>query len=319
MSNVLIVGAAGRMGKWFFDYFINLRKEQSEDQYLSKKTIKIEKIFLVDINRIEYFKMSEFENAYTSESITKFVEESDIIILCTPIKETLRILDKYIMILRPGTTLIEISSVKNSIHKYMSSFSIKYSSLRFLCIHPMFGPGAQVSSSRNIIMHVPLNLISIRMESRILNRLFPRYRIILIDTPEKHDTLVAILISLIYFINLVFSKLLIEISTSKSLKMEKDLLKFLKQLAGSSYRIQSLLSESILTDDAPLFLNLFLGSDKSIEIIKKYGKIYDRISKKVEQKDERYLQNLVIGTKKNIKNQIDIDHSYDLLYRFLNN
>ncbi len=101
--------------------------------------------------------------------------------------------------------------------------------------------------------------------------------------------------------------------------MEKDLLKFLKQLAGSSYRIQSLLSESILTDDAPLFLNLFLGSDKSIEIIKKYGKIYDRISKKVEQKDERYLQNLVIGTKKNIKNQIDIDHSYDLLYRFLNN
>jgi len=319
MSNVLIVGAAGRMGKWFFNYFINLRKEQSEDQYLSKKTIKIEKIFLVDINRIEYFKMSEFENAYTSESITKFVEESDIIILCTPIKETLKILDKYIMKLRPGTTLIEISSVKNSIHKYMSSNSLIYSNLRFLCIHPMFGPGAQVSSSRNIIMHVPLSLTRIRRESRILSRLFPKYKIILIDTPEKHDTLIAILISLIYFINLVFSKLLIEISTSKTLKMEKDLLKFLKQLAGSSYRIQSLLSESILTDDAPLFLNLFLGSDKSIEIIKKYGKIYDRISKKVEQKDEKYLRNLVINTKKNIKNQIDIDYSYDLLYRFLNN
>ena len=319
MSNVLIVGAAGRMGKWFFDYFINLRKEQSEDQYLSKKTIKIEKIFLVDINRIEYFKMSEFENVYTSESITKFVEESNIIILCTPIKEALKILDKYIMILRPGTTIIEISSVKNSIHKYMSSNSLKYSNLRFLCIHPMFGPGAQVSSSRNIIMHVPLSLTRIRRESRILSRLFPKYKIILIDTPEKHDTLIAILISLIYFINLVFSKLLIEISTSKTLKMEKDLLKFLKQLAGSSYRIQSLLSESILTDDAPLFLNLFLGSDKSIEIIKKYGKIYDRISKKVEQKDEKYLRNLVINTKKNIKNQIDIDYSYDLLYRFLNN
>ena len=93
----------------------------------------------------------------------------------------------------------------------------------------------------------------------------------------------------------------------------------LKQLSGSTYRIQSLLSESILTDDAPLFLNLFLGSDKSIEIIKKYGKIYDRIAKKVEQKDEKYLQNLVINTKKNIKNQIDIDYSYELLYRFLNN
>jgi len=96
-------------------------------------------------------------------------------------------------------------------------------------------------------------------------------------------------------------------------------LRLLKQLSGSSYRIQSLLSESILTDDAPLFLNLFLGSDKSIELINKYGKIYGRVAKKVEQKDEKYLENLVINTKKNIKNQIDIDYSYELLYRFLNN
>jgi prephenate dehydrogenase len=111
---------------------------------------------------------------------------------------------------------------------------------------------------------------------------------------------------------------LIEISTTKTLKKEKDLLKLLKQLSGSSYKIQSLLSESILTDDPPLFLNLFLGSDKAIEIIKKYGKIYNKVSKKVEQKDEKYLRNLVISTKRNIKNQIDIDYSYDLLYRFLN-
>ena len=319
MSNILIVGAAGRMGKWFFDYFINLRKEQSEDRDLSKKTIKVEKIFLVDINKIEYFDMSEDPNVYTSKSITKFVEDSNIIILCTPIKETLKILDTYTIKFRPGTTTIEISSVKNPIHDYISNTSQKYSSLKFLCIHPMFGPGAQVSSSKNIIMHVPLSLSGISRESRILRRLFPKFKRFLIDTPEKHDILVAILISLIYFINLVFSKLLIEISTSKTLKNEKDLLKLLKQLSGSSYRIQSLLSESILTDDAPLFLNLFLGSDKSIEIIKKYGKIYDRVAKKVEQKDEKYLQNLVINTKKNIKNQIDIDYSYELLYRFLNN
>ncbi len=319
MSNILIVGAAGRMGKWFFDYFITLRKEQSEGRYLSKKTIKIEKIFLVDISEIEYSNKSEPANVYSSKSITKFIEDSNVIILCTPIKETLKILDKYTMMLRPGTTTIEISSVKTPIHKYVSNISQKYNYLKFLCIHPMFGPGAKVSSSKNIIMHVPLSLSGISRESRILDRLFPKLKRFLIDTPEKHDTLVAILISLIYFINLVFSKLLVEISTSKTLKNEKGMLMLLKQLSGSTYKIQSLLSESILTDDAPLFLNLFLGSNKSIEIIKKYGKIYDRIAKKVEQKDEKYLQNLVVNTKKNIKNQIDIDYSYDLLYRFLNN
>ncbi len=168
-------------------------------------------------------------------------------------------------------------------------------------------------------MYVPLGLSDVNRESRILGKLFPRFKRFLISTSEKHDTLIAILISLVYFINLVFSRLLIEISTSKTFKNEKDLLKLLKQLSGSSYRIQSLLSESILTDEVPLYLNLFLGSDKSIEIINKYGKIYERVSKKVEQKDEKYLQNLVINTRKKIKKQIDIDYSYDLLYRFLNN
>ena len=71
MSNILIVGAAGRMGKWFFDYFINLRKEQSEDRDLIKKTIKVEKIFLVDPNKVEYFDMSEDLNVYTSKEYHK--------------------------------------------------------------------------------------------------------------------------------------------------------------------------------------------------------------------------------------------------------
>ena len=319
MANILIVGAAGRMGKWFFDYLINLRKEQSEDQHLSKKTIKVEKIFLVDISRADYLNISETVNVFVSKSISKFVKDSNIIILCTPIKETLKILDKITMMLRPGTIVIEISSVKNPIHNYISNLSQKYNSMKFLCIHPMFGPGAQIKSSKNIIMYVPLGLSDVNRESRILGKLFPRFKRFLISTSEKHDTLIAILISLVYFINLVFSRLLIEISTNKTLKNEKDLLRLLKQLSGSSYRIQSLLSESILTDDAPLFLNLFLGSDKSIELINKYGKIYGRVAKKVEQKDEKYLQNLVINTKKNIKDQIDIDYSYELLYRFLNN
>jgi len=319
MANILIVGAAGRMGKWFFDYLINLRKEQSEDQHFSKKTIMVEKIFLVDIRRADYSNNSQAVNVYASKSISKFVKDSNVIILCTPIKETLKILDKITMMLKPGTIIIEISSVKNPIHNYISTLSKKYNSLKFLCIHPMFGPGAQIKSSKNIIMHVPLGLSDVNRESRILDRLFPRFKRFLISTSEKHDTLIAILISLVYFINLVFSRLLIEISTSKTFKNEKDLLKLLKQLSGSSYRIQSLLSESILTDEVPLFMNLFLGSDKSIEIINRYGEIYGMVSKKVEQKDEKYLQNLVISTRKKIKSQIDIDYSYDLLYRFLNN
>ncbi len=70
---------------------------------------------------------------------------------------------------------------------------------------------------------------------------------------DNHDSLVSIMISLIYFINLVFSKMLIDTTEKYNSKRRKVDLKFLKQISGSSYKVQSMLSESILTDDPSLF------------------------------------------------------------------
>ena len=58
---------------------------------------------------------------------------------------------------------------------------------------------------------------------------------------------------MIYFINVVFSKFLIELSNAKEFQFEDNIINFFKKISGSSFKLQSLLSESILTDDLSLF------------------------------------------------------------------
>ena len=124
--------------------------------------------------------------------------------------------------------------------------------------------------------------------------------------------------SLIYFINLVFSKFLLELSTTKEFKFEDNIMNFFKKISGSTFKIQSILSESILTDDISLFLSLFINNDKSYDTINKYGQFFNQLLEKIEKKDIDYIKNYIASTKNGISNDIDINKSYDILYKFLN-
>lgn len=182
----------------------------------------------------------------------------------------------------------------------------------------MFGPGALVASPNNIVLHVPVQSSNRSHEFRLVKRIFPKFRIIKVDNASNHDSLVSIMISLIYFINLVFSRLLIDTISNYDSKSKEVNLKFLKQISGSSYKVQSMLSESILTDDPSLFSGLFLNSPISISTIRKYGKLYNDLSELLEETNKKDIENYVSEVKKEIATQIDLDQSYRKLYKFLN-
>jgi len=324
MSNVLIIGAGGRMGSWFFRYFLYLR-DQYEYQFKmtkkinEKKFMKLDKIFLVDSKRIDYIDNLKDKDVHSSQQISDFIKESNIIVFCTPAEITMQLLKQLIKVIQPSTTIIEVSSIKNQIHKKLRRYyHDNQKDFRFISIHPMFGPGALVTSPNNIVLHVPIESSSRPQESKIVKRIFPKFRIIKVDNAANHDLLVSIMISLIYFINLVFSRMLIDTIRKCGSKSSKVNLKFLKQISGSSYKVQSLLSESILTDDSSLFSGLFLSSPISISTIRKYGKLYKDLSDLLAETNKKYIENYVSEVKKEISTQIDLDQSYRNLYKFLN-
>jgi len=180
----------------------------------------------------------------------------------------------------------------------------------------MFGPGASIFS-KNKVIFIPVNNNNRETEEDLLNKLFPSFDKILIENPNKHDLAISVIISLIYFINIVFSKFLVELSTTKEFQFEEDLMQFFKKISGSTFKIQSLLSESILTDDISLFLTLFVDNNTSVIIINKYKQLFEDLLAKIEKKDQDFIEKYILTTKNGIEKDVDINISYKLLYKFL--
>jgi prephenate dehydrogenase len=315
MTIITIIGAAGKMGKWFFQYFNNLKNNPFQPENVS--SLSIDKILLYDIKQINYIHpFDNNEQVVITNSVSESVKISDIILFCIPVNEIIKIINHNIAKFKPGSLIIEISSVKSTIHKTLSAISLSLNIVT-LCIHPMFGPGASIFS-KNKAIYIPVNNNCRKTEEDLLNKIFPSFDKIIIENPNKHDLAISVIISLIYFINLVFSKFLVEVSNTKEFQFEDDLLQFFKKISGSTFKIQSLLSESILTDDVSLFLTLFFDNDKSAITINKYRQLFDDLLDKIEKKDQNSVKKYISTTKNSIKKDVDINKSYKILYKFLN-
>jgi len=314
LRKILIIGAAGKMGKWFFEYFVNMKKNFNHKSNTSD--LSIDKIFLYDIKKIDYTSLINDKDIVITNNIYESVKISDIIVFCIPVNEIIKIITCKTVSFKQGTIIIEISSIKSNIHKVLSNISIKFN-VTTLCIHPMFGPGASIFAINKIIF-IPVNINKGKNEENLINSLFPSFEKITIKSPEKHDLAISIIISLIYFINLVFSKFIVEISNSKEFQFEESPIHFLRKVSGNTFKIQSLLSESILTDDISLFLTLFVDNDKSVTTISKYGQLFNNLLDKIEKKDNVSIKEYVLSVRNTINKDVDINQSYYLLYKFLN-
>ena len=318
-NTITIVGAAGKMGKWFFDYFINIKNGYTNLE--NSCNITIDKILLYDIKDINYISIQQNLNkeevVIVSTNISESIKMSDIIIFCTPLEEIINLINFNFNSFKRGSIIVDISSIKSAVYEILSSISSK-KDVTTLCIHPMFGPGASISSVTNKIIFIPVNKNKRETEENLLNNIFPIFEIIKIEEPYKHDLSISVIISMIYFINVVFSKFLIELSNAKEFQFEDNIINFFKKISGSSFKLQSLLSESILTDDLSLFNSLFIDNNTSFQIFQKYNHIFNQLLDKVGKKDKDFLKDFVQTTKNNIKKDTDIDNSYEMLYKFIN-
>lgn len=318
-NTITIVGAAGKMGKWFFDYFINIKKGYYNLE--NSRNIIIDKILLYDIKDINYISiqqnLNKEEAVIVSTNISESIKMSDIIIFCTPLEEIINLINFNFNSFKRGSIIVDISSIKSAVYEILSSISSK-KDITTLCIHPMFGPGASISSVTNKIIFIPVNKNKRETEENLLNNIFPIFEIIKIEEPYKHDLSISVIISMIYFINVVFSKFLIELSNAKEFQFEDNIINFFKKVSGSSFKLQSLLSESILTDDLSLFNTLFIDNSTSFQIFQKYNHIFNQLLDRVGKKDKDFLKDFIQTTKNNIKKDTDIDNSYEMLYKFIN-
>jgi prephenate dehydrogenase len=221
LREIAIVGAGGRMGRWFSRHF-------SEREGV--------KLMLYDSNSSS---VKGSQDMTVCDELVRCVANADLVMVCVPISQTALTIRRCATKMKPGAILAEIASIKQQSYKELKRIPDQ---VKPLCIHPMFGPAAPSINLMKIL------LIPIRdkvKELRVLRNLFDGAIIKIVHDAKTHDRCMSVVLGLTYFTNLAFASFL----------SKEDFLS-LERISGTTFRIQSLLSGSILLDDPDLIVAL---------------------------------------------------------------
>ncbi len=270
------------MGSWFIEYLS------------TKKNFYI-KAYDQNIDLIK-----KRHNLTIESDFNSCVRDSEIVILCVPLRVIPKMIKDCSNIMKPNSVIIDIASIKYK--SYKSLLKIKEDILP-ICIHPMFGPGASQNTNLKIL-YIPIK--DTQREIKFILDFFPNFNILSLENAIQHDRIMAIVLGLNHYINIIFADI---IGSQKH--------KNLEFYSGSTFKIQCIVSESILNDD-PILLNSLLMDNPFVKkeiknLNKKLLKYYEIINGKEDKKLIKQLNTIKFSLEKHH----DINSSYRKMYKLI--
>lgn len=278
MREVAIVGAAGKMGSWFMRYF-------------SRRGLRVS---AYDINEIM---LRSSSNVKVKNSLHDCVREADLVLVSVPQNSTPSVIKECSKKMKDRAIIAEISSVK---YKTFAALKNVPNSIIPLCIHPMFGPGASEKIQAKLLL-VPVR--NERNELKIANEIFENAKVTVLPTAKQHDRSIAIVLGLTYFANIVFAKFLASADIS-----------MLKEVSGTTFGLQSLIAESILTDEPDLIIALVQANVYTRKYVLQYLKDATNLAKLVVSKDNSVLKSDLREIRSKLEKSQDLHESYKRMY-----
>jgi prephenate dehydrogenase len=236
-SKLTIIGGAGRMGAFFANYF----KAKGFSLTLS------------DVRKKEGREIAQKLEMDFVDDNKEAVKDADLVLVSVPIKDINEVILEVASHMKKGSVLAEISSIKgpliDSLHR------LKPMGLQPLSLHPLFGPTVKSLKGNSVVL---IPVLEGDIEMRLALKLFEEAKIIKLDWKE-HDEAMAVVLSLSYFVNLAFARILDEV----------DLVS-LKKLAGTTFTVQLTLIESVVNEDPHLIKSFLMENDFSKVHIKRF-------------------------------------------------
>lgn len=278
VQRISIIGAGGKMGSWFLNYF--LRKPAT-------------KVLVYDIKTLS----KPPANVTQCASVASCVKDADLVLVCVPIILAPCVVKQCALKMKSGAILAEISSIKTRTYTILKKYSKK---IFPLCIHPMFGPGASHIRDTRIIL-IPVK--NQKRESKTVRTLMRGADIIVLPNAHIHDKYMAIMLGLTYYANIILANLL---STEDILYMEK--------IAGTFFRIQLLLIQGILSDDLGLIVSIISENTYTRKYISDFLTQADRLRNIIDaRKGNEFISDLA-NVKSIFQQSSDLHMSYRQLY-----
>jgi prephenate dehydrogenase len=283
LQKIAVVGAAGKMGSWFTNYFAR-------------------RGFSVSVYDINWQMLRPPASINVADSVDSCVKDADFVLISVPVRMTPRVTSECAKSMKAGAVISEISSVK---HRAFRALKHAPSGLRPLCIHPMFGPGASEK------MQVKVLLVPVRNEEaemKIVRKMFENAAIKVLPDAKTHDESVAIVLGLTYFANIVFAKV-----------VSAGNISLLKQVSGTTFNLQSLLAESILTNEPDLVLALVQENPYARKYIRQYLREASAVARMASAKDSKRLKADLQKVRLELQKWQDLQQSYRQMYDIFEN
>jgi prephenate dehydrogenase len=281
LQQVAVVGAAGKMGSWFTSYFALRGLDVS----------------VYDINQ-NILKTAPHVKVQTS--LLHCVEDADLVFVSVPVQKTPQAIRECTKNMKDGAIIAEISSVKDKTFAALKKTPIN---LRPLCIHPMFGPGASKKVGIRVLL-VPVR--NEKIELKIANEIFENANVMVLPNARQHDKSIAMVLGLTYFANIVFARVM----SSSNVSM-------LKQVSGTTFGLQSLIAESIFTEEPELVIALIRENTYAKRYISHYLKEAEALARLVIANDSKDLKAELLKVKLRMQKGQDLQQSYKRMYEMI--
>jgi prephenate dehydrogenase len=155
---------------------------------------------------------------------------------------------------RPDQTIVEITSVKmlpiQTMHTHINSKQV-------LGVHPMFGPGATDIAHHNFVL-TPTNDDERALALKARNYLSERGAKVVTMSPDEHDRMMSVVLSLCHFVALTAADSLLEVG-----KLQQ-----LNAIGGTSYRMLMTFIASVISEDPSLYAALQMNLPYTVEMEK---------------------------------------------------
>ena len=207
------------------------------------------KLYDIDARRAQ--EVAERHGVPRSISVQEAASGADLILICASTEAVPGILDEVMLHTKSDTIISEIASFKAKTIPALK----RSGGLWPLSIHPMFGPDIATFQGETIAV-VTVNDSVKEMETA--RALFPESKLVPLD-PETHDRCMASILSLPYFMNLAFARV-----------MADGDLQLMKELAGPSFEVQIAVTQSIIGESPELIRSLINDDMFSWPLIRKF-------------------------------------------------
>ena len=186
-----------------------------------------------------------------SSSAQAAASDVDLILICASTEAVPEIIDEVKLHAKTGTIISEIAS-----HKDKTIPALRRSAgIETLSIHPLFGPDISTLEGETIAVVTVNDSVK---EMEIARALFPESKLVPLDH-ETHDRCMASILSLPYFMNLVFARV-----------VAGGDLPLLKVLAGPTFDVQMAVTQSIVGESPSLIRSLINDNMHSWPMIQEF-------------------------------------------------